>query len=142
MTDFVLNRRQCALLAGAVTLLASPSLWAGSYLDRASMILVQSEEELVYLQARLEDKELAQFVHRMAIARLESASKMIVPKEVAQAHPHLLLMLENCERAAQAAVERRQGRFKRHLRLARDEERLFTAVMRQLGWKVPDFRPY
>ena len=142
MRDCKRVRRRRAFLAGAVVLLSAPAVWAGSYLDRASMILTQSEEELVYLQSRMDDKELAQFVHRMAIARLESAAKMLIPKEVAQAHPHLLLMLENCERAAQAAVERRQSRFTRHLRLARDEERLFTAVLRQLGWKLPDFKRY
>jgi hypothetical protein len=64
---------------------------------------------------------------------------MEVPKEVVQAHPHLLLMLEDCERAANAAVERNAEGFLKFQRAARDEEEHFRAILKQLGWQLPVF---
>jgi hypothetical protein len=65
---------------------------------------------------------------------------MQVPKEVAQAHPHLLLVLENCERAADAAKEGRVQRFMIYLQRAREEERTLRGVLKQLGWTLPVMR--
>jgi hypothetical protein len=61
-----------------------------------------------------------------------------VPKEVVQAHPHLLLTLENYERAADAAVAGEADRFMIYCQRAQDEERTFRAVLKQLGWELPD----
>src|SRR5262252_5979492 len=83
----------CAL-AVAVLSLAAPA-FAGTYLNRAVVLLSGASREAVYLRARLGDKELARVTLRMATARLEAARSMTVPKEVEQAHPHLLLVLEN-----------------------------------------------
>ena len=47
-------------------------------------------------------------------ARLEAARTMTVPKEVEQAHPHLLLVLENYQQAAEAATLGEVGAL-RHL---------------------------
>ena len=73
----------------------------------------------------------------MAAARLKAASTLLVPKEVAQAHPHLLLMLENDERAADAARLGQAARFFECLRQARDEEGILRGVLKQLGWPLP-----
>lgn len=113
---------------------------AGSYLDRASILVHSSKQELSYLRSRLYDQELARLTQRLAAARSSGAAKMLVPREVVQAHPHLLLMLENYERAANAAVERKPKEFLKFLGLARDEEQLFRAVLKQLGWSLPEFR--
>lgn len=130
-----------ALLLGAVVsallgLWAVPA-WAGTYLNRAALLLSEARREADYLRSRFADKELARIVHRMAQARLESASSMMVPREVAQAHPHLLLVLENYERAADAAVRGQVERFLVYCHRAQDEERTFRAVLRQLGWELP-----
>jgi tRNA-2-methylthio-N6-dimethylallyladenosine synthase len=61
-----------------------------------------------------------------------------VPKEVVQAHPHLLLTLENYERAADAAVAGEADRFMIYCQRAQDEERTFRAVLKQFGWELPD----
>lgn len=126
----------CALLTATVADVA----WAGSYLDRAALLFWGANTEIDYLRRKLYDSELARLVHQQAEARVAAASSMLVPAEVAQAHPHLLLTMENCERAASAAVERKPEEFLKFLALARDEEQLFRTILKQLGWELPIVR--
>jgi hypothetical protein len=124
---------------GAALLDASPA-HAGSYLVRAAFLIAGAKRESDTLRARFGDKELARIAHRLAQARLESAGTMLVPKEVVQAHPHLLLTLENYERAAESAVNGEAERFLIFSQRAQDEERTFRSVLRQLGWELPESR--
>jgi len=134
-----LARRRLLAACATLALLAAASLaWAGSYLDRAGLLVRQSRTEADYLERRLSNKELAELVQKMSAARLEAARTMVIPKEVAQAHPHLLLMLENCERAADAAVAGETDRFLVYQRRGRDEEQVFRSIMRQLGFALED----
>jgi hypothetical protein len=125
--------------------LALPLTWAsqasaGSYLNRATLLVTQATRDSEYLRGRLTDKDLAALVHAVADARLEAASRMQVPKEVVQAHPHLLLLLQNYERAADAAMEGQPDRFLAlHLR-ARNEEVILRGVLKQLGYSLPDMK--
>jgi hypothetical protein len=112
--------------------------FGGTYLNRAVVLLSGASREAVYLRARLGDKELARVTLRMATARLEAARSMTVPKEVEQAHPHLLLVLENYQQAAEAATLGESDRFAIYHQRALDEERTFKAVLKQLGWVLPD----
>ncbi|HVU00242.1 MAG TPA: hypothetical protein VHE30_00770 [Polyangiaceae bacterium] len=131
------KRRFAAQLALATALLATLA-FAGTYLDRAGILVRQARSEADYLEYRLSDKELAVLVHRMTVARLEAARDMGVPKEVIQAHPHLLLMLENCERAADSAEQGEGQKFVVYQRRARDEEQIFRSIMRKLGFPLED----
>jgi hypothetical protein len=106
-------------------------------LNRARLLIGQGRREGDFLRSHFADKELARTVHRMAVARVEAASTMMVPKEVVQAHPHLLLVFENYERAADAAKDGRVERFLVCLQRALDEERTFRAVLKQCGWELP-----
>jgi hypothetical protein len=112
--------------------------FAGTYLNRAVLLLSGASREAAYLRARLGDKELARVTHRLATARLEAARSMTVPKEVEQAHPHLLLVLENYQQAAEAATLGESERFAIYHQRALDEERTFKAVLKQLGWLLPE----
>lgn len=134
------SRRRClsALIALPCVALASKG-WAGSYLDRAAMLVAVANTELSYLRRKLYDTELARVTQKLAAARVVAAQSMQVPSEVVQAHPHLLLMLEHCERAATAAVERNAEEFLKFQRSARDEEEHFRAILKQLGWQLPQF---
>jgi hypothetical protein len=125
------------LAACGVLTLAGPAL-AGSYLDRAALLIAQGKREIEYLHRRFADKELARVISEMAAARLESAARMLVPAEVAQAHPHLLLILEHHRQAAEAASKREVERFLVYRQRALDEEHIFRGVLKQLGWKLPD----
>jgi hypothetical protein len=77
-------------------------------------------------------------VQRLAQARLDTASVMTVPKEVTNAHPHLLLILENQVQAAEAATRGEGEKFNVYFQRALDEERTFRAVLKNHGWTLPD----
>jgi hypothetical protein len=132
------GRERRALLVGLAVLLFAGWAAAGTYLDRVGILVRQARSEADYLEYRLSDHELAHLIHRMTIARLEAARDMSIPKEVTQAHPHLLLMLENCERAADAAESSEGQKFIVYQRRARDEEQIFRSIMRQFGFPLED----
>ncbi len=135
-----IDRRTFGLgLGAAAAALVSRTAWAGSYLDRAAILVTQASRDADYLRGRLSDRELALVIHRLAIGRVKAASTMTVPSEVAQAHPHLLLLLENFERAADAAVQGQGGRFFTYLQQAREEMIVFRGVLKQLGWTLPPY---
>jgi len=46
-------------------------------------------------------------------------------------------MLEDYERATDAAQQGQGGRFFEYLGMARDEEAILRAVLKQLGWPLP-----
>lgn len=133
-----LRRRLVAALLALALLGLGALAAAGSYLDRSQLLVQQATQEAEYLRHRLADRELARMVQRLAAGRLEGAREMMVPPEVVQAHPHLLLMLENYERAAEAAAEGATQRFLLHQGRARDEEQVFRSVLRQKGFPLPD----
>ena len=134
------GRRWFLTLTGLSPLLFSSLAEAGSYLNRAAMLVAQGARESEFLRGRVGDKDLAELVHAVAAARLDAASRMNVPKEVVQAHPHLLLALENYERSADAAVEGHNERFLIYQQRARDEEVILRGVLKQLGFALPDFK--
>ena len=138
MNRRALSRRQLGWLAGAGVLLAAGSAWGGTYLNRAVVLLTGALREASYLRARIADRELAGMVHRLAEARLAAATAMTVPKEVALAHPHLLLVLECYEQASEAAMRGEAERFTTYFQRAQDEERTFRAVLKSNGWLLPD----
>ncbi len=133
------RRHVLALFAGLPVAVYTRRAHAGSYLDRAAMLVGIANLELSYLRRKLYDAELARTTQKLAAARVTAAQTMEVPAEVVQAHPHLLLMLEDCERATNSAVERNAEEFLKFQRAARDEEEHFRAILKQLGWQLPVF---
>jgi hypothetical protein len=111
--------------------------WGGTYLDRATLLVIEARRASQFLRQRSHDKELARVVHQVALARLEAAQKMTVPKEVVLAHPHVLIVLEHHERAAEAAAEGNVPRFLVYELKADEEERVLRSVFEQLGWPLP-----
>lgn len=131
-------RRLLVLLAFAFAFALAPPARAGSYLDRAALMLDEARREGDMLQPRTQDKEMILVVRTLAEARSRVGSRMEVPAAVTRAHPHLLLVLANCERAADAAAEGNFKKFMEHLTLARDEERTFRVIIGELGYTLPD----
>lgn len=132
-------RRAFLQTLGLVTALltCSGAAFAGSYLSRAAVLLKGAELEAKALRERFFDKELARALHALALARAEATRAMQVPPEVLRAHPHLLLVMESYERAAYAATQGQQSDFLVALARARDEARIFEAVLKQAGWTLP-----
>lgn len=134
----MMRRRFLATLVALSLLTALRPAYAGSYLRRAAMLLEAAELEGSALRERIHDKDLARLTHRLATTRVEVAREMPVPKEVVRAHPHLLLVLEAYERAADAALHGKNETFLVALARAREERRTFEAVLAQLGWTLKD----
>ena len=133
-----MTRRFFALLSFAFALALAAPAWAGSYLDRAALLLDEARREGDMLQPRTNDKEMVLIVLALAEARAKVGRKMEVPAAVTRAHPHLLLVLEDCERAADAASEGNFKKFMEYLMAARDEERTFRALIAELGYTLPE----
>jgi hypothetical protein len=119
-------------------LLASASAWAGSYLNRAAILLEASRAERDMALPNYNDKELIRLVQEIAEARTRSARATQVPKAVASAHPHLMLVLENCERAYSAALDGQHDKFVDHILRARAEDKTYRALLSKLGYSLPD----
>ena len=132
-----LCRRFLVLLAFALALAVAKPARAGSYLDRAALMLDEARREGDMLQPRTNDKEMVLVVRALAEARARVGRKMEVPAAVAKAHPHLLLVFENSERAAAAAQQGNFKKFMEHLMLARDEDRVFRVIIAELGYTLP-----
>lgn len=120
-----------------VALLWARPSYAGTYLYRASILLDGADRESSLLRKRVFDKDLARVLHRVALGRVEAASRMSVPAEVAKAHPHCLLVLEAFERAADAAVRGDTEGFIVAQSRARAEMVTLVSVLRELGWELP-----
>ena len=134
----LIRRRFLGVLVALGVVATAAAAWAGTYLDRCTLIVREATHEADYLQYRLNNRELARIIHTVAEARLAAARDTEVPKEVTLAHPHMLLMLENYERASAAAMEGEAQRFIVYQRHARDEEQIFRSILRQLGFPLPD----
>lgn len=135
-----MRRRRLLALVGLAPLCWVGLAHAGSYLNRAAILVSQASRESEYLRGRVNDKDLANLLHAVAVARLEAATRMQVPKEVVQAHPHLLLMLQNYERSADSASEGHAERFLIYQQRARDEVVILRGVLKQLGWALPEVK--
>ena len=135
-----MRRRRLLQLAAVASLCWTSGAQAGSYLNRAAILVTEASRESEYLRGRLNDKDLAELVRAVALARLETATRMQVPKEVVQAHPHLVLALQNYERSADAASEGHAERFLIYQQRARDEIGILRGVLKQLGWALPEVK--
>lgn len=131
------RRTLLALLLAVGAMLVTAPAFAGTYMDRAALLISQGDQEMHYLKKRLSDHELAHVIHEMASARLDAASTMEVPKAVRLAHPHVLLVLENYERAANYAAEGDRARFFSYLAKGKKEEIIMRGVFKELGWPLP-----
>jgi hypothetical protein len=132
------RRRFAIALASAPLLLFCRTSWAGSYLIRAALLLEAARAERDMALPRFRDKELLRMLYGIARARTDSSRDMDVPKVVAPAHPHLLLVLENCERAYAAALDGSHEKFVEHILRARVEDKTFRAILDKLGYTLPN----
>lgn len=130
------RRMLCVGAVGSVVGLAAPA-FAGSYLNRAALLVRQAREEADVLRRHVYDRELARMVRTLCEGRLTAGHEMLVPSEVKLAHPHLVLMLERYERAADSAARGKPEGFLALQRQALDEEQIFRSVLKRLGWDLP-----
>jgi hypothetical protein len=134
MTTFI---RATAVFVLMAVVLVAPSARAGSYLERAALLLEASRAERDRAKTRPNDRELMELVHAIARARNDAGRRMQVPTAIEDAHPHLLLVLENTERAFAAALDRHFEKFAEFIERARTEDRTFRALVSKMGYTLP-----
>ena len=129
-----MKRRQfLGAAASAVIGLVTRAGWAGSYLDRAALMLDSARKEIATVKTRTGDKELLLVVKTMTEARLKVARKMNVPAKVVSMHPHLMLVLENYDRAIDSLISGNNKKYAECLVNASDEEKIFKKAGREDG---------
>ncbi len=133
----MLMRRTVVLGLLLSLLFLTSQLRAGSYLDRAALLIDTSRLERDMVRPRANDKDLLRVVHGVAETRSRLARTMHTPKAVALAHPHLLLVLENSERAYASALQGNNQKFVTHILRARAEDKIFRALIKRLGYTLP-----
>ena len=121
----------------AICALASLSAFAGSYLDRAALMLDGAKKEADTVKSRTGDKELLVVVKALTEARVKAGRKMNVPPAVVDAHPHLMLVLENYDRALDAVISGNNTKFLECLANASAEEATFKSQLKTLGYTLP-----
>ena len=131
------RRHFLGVAAAAVVALAARGGVAGSYLDRAALMLDEGKKEIEMVKTRTGDKELLLVVKTMTEARLKVARKMNVPAKVVDAHPHLMLVLENFDRALDSLVSSNLKKYAECLINAADEEKTFKNLLKEAGYALP-----
>lgn len=127
-----------ALAAAVLVLVVAPRAWAGPYLNTSALLLAESFSAGAFVRANLNDRDLARNVLRVAQARSDAASRMVVPDQVKDAHPHLLLSLGNMERAIEAVTRGEISTFTRLFHTAEGEAGTFRAILAGQGFKLPE----
>lgn len=131
-------KRRWFLLAALSPLLHVGTAEAGTYLRTANLLIKAGASDANALREHLGDKEMAKVVQGVAAARLDIAGHIVVPSEVVQAHPHLLLVLENYERAAFVVADGKPDRYLVYIQRAQQEEAILRGVIKQLGFSLDD----
>lgn len=99
-----------------------------NYLNRARLMLDFAVRTNEYVRQRLMDKELAHFAHTMAEKNVSEAEKMTPPSSLSIMHPHLLLVLENTERALSHAKKGEFAKYRKQQRTLQKELHLLEAI--------------
>jgi hypothetical protein len=66
------------------------------------------------------------------------AGHLVPPKKLVVVHPHLLLVVENVERAIAAAAAGDLPAFRLRVRTVREEVSNLEAVLKQLKMRLPE----
>lgn len=130
-------KRVLSTLALFSVVLIATIAHAGTYLDTAALLLSEARRSNEWVMSHLGDRDLAKAAHEGAEARVRAARQISVPKEVVTMHPHLLLALENSERALDAASTGANEKFLSFLRVSRDEEGTFKSLLSQAKLDLP-----
>ena len=108
------------------------------YLLRMGLVLDGSRRLLSWLERHARDRELARFAHPAAEHYVKLAGRALPTRRLAIAHPHLLLIVENVERATHAVASGDRDGFDRRVRTVHDELALLRSVLENLRVKLPE----
>lgn len=138
-------RARLALLLGLLVVSAVPRVEAQAdsrrdrvYLAELALTLEGARRVMLWVETHPGDPEFARFAHPLSERYVEMAGHLTPSAKLVAAHPHLLLVVENVERAVEAASLGEMGVFRKHARTVREELAILDNVLKQLKFKLPE----
>ena len=108
------------------------------YMSQLSLVLDGARRLFSFCEHHAGTPELAKFGYPLAERYVEMATRMLPSPKLAVAHPHLLLVVENLERALDAATTGDTTGYQKRMRIAREEVANLEAVLKQLKQRPPE----
>jgi hypothetical protein len=108
------------------------------YLAELSMVLEGARRLLLWAETYPADSDFARFAYPLSERYVDMAGHMTPPGKLAVVHPHLLLVVENVERAMAAAAAGDQPAFRQRTRTVREELASLDGVLKQLKLRLPE----
>jgi len=107
------------------------------YVAKLVLVLDGVRRAASWVEANPGNQELARFAHDIVEHYVQLAGRMIPPPELRLAHPHLLIVVENAERAVAAAAENDARAYRTRSRTLREELRTLEGVLEHLHVRLP-----
>jgi|GEM_PF-2426720 len=108
------------------------------YLAELAMLLEGARRLLLWTETHIGDPEFARFAHPLAEEYVDLAGRLVPPEKLINAHPHLLMVAENVERALDAAAAGDTPSFRQRARIVREELLTLESVLKQLKVRLPE----
>ena len=109
-----------------------------TYMVQLALTLEGARRLMLWIETHPNDSDIARFAYPLAERYVEMAGHMTPSKKLTAAHPHLLLVVENVERAVDAAGQGDLGEFRQRMRTVREELAILDNVLKQLKLKLPE----
>jgi hypothetical protein len=108
------------------------------YLAELAMLIEGARRLLLWTETYIGEPEFARFAHPMAEGYVDMAGRLVPPEKLINAHPHLLMVVENVERALDAAAAGDTPAFRQRARIVREELLTLDSVLKQLKLRLPE----
>ena len=109
-----------------------------AYLTQLSFVLEGARRILLFGEAHAAEPEMARFVYPLSEDYVQLAGKMTPGERLKIVHPHLVIVVENVERAVNAAAHGELQSFRQHVRTIREELATLDAVLKHLKVRLPE----
>jgi hypothetical protein len=108
------------------------------YMAELSMVLEGARRLMLWAETYPADSDFARFAYPLSERYVDMAGHMTPPGKLAVVHPHLLLVVENVERAVAAAAAGDMAAFRQRTRTVREELASLDGVLKQLKLRLPE----
>lgn len=108
------------------------------YLAELALTLEGARRVMLWVETHPGDPDFARFAYPLAERYVEMAGHLTPSTRLVAAHPHLLLVVENVERAVEAASLGELNVFRQRARTVREELSILDNVLKQLKFKLPE----
>jgi hypothetical protein len=108
------------------------------YVTELAVVLEGSRRLLLWAETYAGDAELARFAYPLTEQYVAMSGRMTPPDKLSLVHPHVLIVVENVERALDAALRGDLPAFRQHVRIVREELVTLEGVLKHLKVRLPE----